>query len=481
MMQRWGQVTSQPALAAVSSGQELLALRQEVDRVHVAPEVHRYILSLVRADPHAGRAHRQSQRQAPAQFRRLAARLARPLPVRPRARLAARRGFRLARRSCRNSRPTSCATASASPTRPRPRRSPPTGSSARSSSARRCRRSRRADRPRRMTASARLNGSTARKPPLRVSTRRVRNRHWPCCAGWSGACGMRSKMCSAANTARPSAGAAWSSTRWSNTSSATTCATSTGMSPRASANPTARNSSRNARSRCCSCSRIPPACSSVPSDLSKREALLELAGLVMLLGAVNRDRVGYVYAAPDGYHLREPVRGRGPILHAASTLLGMPPPALQDQPARAGNRAGAFRPAVHRSAGRAAGRSSPGGRPRPQTPRRAAGLRDSLAASGPRRAAAQHPHLALRLSAPRGARGLGRAAPPLQHHGLSRRRSLGARPPGRRPARRLRSAGRPPGHARRHGGAAAGHAEWVQRRADGLSRPVPRSRSAASS
>jgi hypothetical protein len=65
------------------------------------------------------------------------------------------------------------------------------------------------------------------------------------------------------------------------------------------------------------------------SALSKREALLELAGLVMLLGAVNRDRVGYVYAAPDGYQLREPVRGRGPILHAASTLLGMPPPGLQ--------------------------------------------------------------------------------------------------------------------------------------------------------
>ncbi len=61
---------------------------------------------------------------------------------------------------------------------------------------------------------------------------------------------------------------------------------------------------------------------------SKREALLELAGLVMLLGAVNRDRVGYVYAAPNGHHVREPVRGRGPILHAASTLLGTPPPAL---------------------------------------------------------------------------------------------------------------------------------------------------------
>jgi hypothetical protein len=66
------------------------------------------------------------------------------------------------------------------------------------------------------------------------------------------------------------------------------------------------------------------------SELSKREALLELASLVMLLGAINRDRVGYVYAAPGGYQLKEPVRGRGPILHAASTLLGMPAPILQD-------------------------------------------------------------------------------------------------------------------------------------------------------
>jgi MoxR-like ATPase len=49
VMQRWGQVTVQPTLAAVSSGEELLALRHEVDRIHVAPEIHRYILSLVRA------------------------------------------------------------------------------------------------------------------------------------------------------------------------------------------------------------------------------------------------------------------------------------------------------------------------------------------------------------------------------------------------------------------------------------------------
>src|SRR5476651_2369304 len=63
--------------------------------------------------------------------------------------------------------------------------------------------------------------------------------------------------------------------------------------------------------------------------LSKREAALELAGMVMLLGAVNRDRVGFVRVTPDGYLLREPVRGRGPILHAAATLLSLPPPPLE--------------------------------------------------------------------------------------------------------------------------------------------------------
>ena len=66
---------------------------------------------------------------------------------------------------------------------------------------------------------------------------------------------------------------------------------------------------------------------------SKREALLELAGLVMLLGAVNRDRVGFVHAAPGGNFFREPVRGRGQIMHAAATLLGRPAPAPTDGPA----------------------------------------------------------------------------------------------------------------------------------------------------
>jgi uncharacterized protein (DUF58 family) len=63
---------------------------------------------------------------------------------------------------------------------------------------------------------------------------------------------------------------------------------------------------------------------------SKRDALLELAGLVMLLGAVNRDRVGFVHAGSLGHTFREPVRGRGAILHAAASLLGQPAPQPTD-------------------------------------------------------------------------------------------------------------------------------------------------------
>lgn len=67
------------------------------------------------------------------------------------------------------------------------------------------------------------------------------------------------------------------------------------------------------------------------ATVSKREALLELAGLVMMLGAVNRDRVGFIHAAPGGYTFREPVRGRGQILHAAASLLAQPPPPVAAQ------------------------------------------------------------------------------------------------------------------------------------------------------
>jgi MoxR-like ATPase len=48
MMRRWGQMTKQPLLAAVSSGEELLSLREAVDAIHVAPALEGYILALVR-------------------------------------------------------------------------------------------------------------------------------------------------------------------------------------------------------------------------------------------------------------------------------------------------------------------------------------------------------------------------------------------------------------------------------------------------
>jgi len=49
MMEKWGQVTKSPVLKAVSSGEELLSLRTQVDAIHVAPAVQAYILALVRS------------------------------------------------------------------------------------------------------------------------------------------------------------------------------------------------------------------------------------------------------------------------------------------------------------------------------------------------------------------------------------------------------------------------------------------------
>jgi MoxR-like ATPase len=48
MLGRYGKVTQQPALSAVSSGPELLALRARVDEVHVSEALERYVLALVR-------------------------------------------------------------------------------------------------------------------------------------------------------------------------------------------------------------------------------------------------------------------------------------------------------------------------------------------------------------------------------------------------------------------------------------------------
>ena len=61
-------------------------------------------------------------------------------------------------------------------------------------------------------------------------------------------------------------------------------------------------------------------------ERSKREALLELSSLLMLLSAVNGDRVSLLYASPTGYEFTKSSAGRGRVLHTAATLLGKPAP-----------------------------------------------------------------------------------------------------------------------------------------------------------
>jgi len=63
---------------------------------------------------------------------------------------------------------------------------------------------------------------------------------------------------------------------------------------------------------------------------TKREALLEIAGLFALTAAGNRDRVGFWHATPTGHEVRQPVRGRVNIVRTAATLLGQPIPKLED-------------------------------------------------------------------------------------------------------------------------------------------------------
>jgi MoxR-like ATPase len=47
MLHRWGGISRTPVLSAVSSGTELLARRAEVDRIHVARDIERYIVALI--------------------------------------------------------------------------------------------------------------------------------------------------------------------------------------------------------------------------------------------------------------------------------------------------------------------------------------------------------------------------------------------------------------------------------------------------
>lgn len=61
---------------------------------------------------------------------------------------------------------------------------------------------------------------------------------------------------------------------------------------------------------------------------SKRDTVLELAGLFALLSAGNRDRAGFWHAIPGAHLVREPVRGRTAIIQTAATLLAQPVPEL---------------------------------------------------------------------------------------------------------------------------------------------------------
>ena len=61
---------------------------------------------------------------------------------------------------------------------------------------------------------------------------------------------------------------------------------------------------------------------------TKRDTLLEVAGLLALLSASNRDRAGFWHATPKKHLVRRPVRGRGTIVKAAANLLSQPVPEL---------------------------------------------------------------------------------------------------------------------------------------------------------
>ncbi|EDY80756.1 hypothetical protein VDG1235_373 [Verrucomicrobiia bacterium DG1235] len=69
--------------------------------------------------------------------------------------------------------------------------------------------------------------------------------------------------------------------------------------------------------------------------VTKRAALLELASLLMLLSAMNGDRISLLHASPQGYTLNKDSTGRGRIMHTAANLLGYPaPPILGEQEAK---------------------------------------------------------------------------------------------------------------------------------------------------
>jgi uncharacterized protein (DUF58 family) len=61
---------------------------------------------------------------------------------------------------------------------------------------------------------------------------------------------------------------------------------------------------------------------------TRRETLLETAALLMMISAINRDRVGLLYSAPGNSWFQRALPGRRAIMRIAATLLGQQPPAL---------------------------------------------------------------------------------------------------------------------------------------------------------
>ena len=63
---------------------------------------------------------------------------------------------------------------------------------------------------------------------------------------------------------------------------------------------------------------------------TKREAVFELAALIMLLAALNRDAISVTHVQPGGHRIYDRVRGRSAVFHAATKLLDCPAPDLTD-------------------------------------------------------------------------------------------------------------------------------------------------------
>jgi len=68
-------------------------------------------------------------------------------------------------------------------------------------------------------------------------------------------------------------------------------------------------------------------------ERSRRQTLLEVAALLMLLASINRDRIGLFYCSPEQVWSQRPVAGRKGIVRASTRLMHQAPPALDLDPA----------------------------------------------------------------------------------------------------------------------------------------------------